>query len=164
MRLGSALEHLHGSLADLADELRKVADRHVAQHDVHHLGHLLALRTEALAETLAPFARAYGQDVGTASASQGWGSVLGRLRRMGGELAGRSKRSGELLLRDLHELYLQAQECEIDWVIVRQGALAARDMDLVDTSTVGIQETRRIVKWLTTRIKESAPQVLASAG
>jgi hypothetical protein len=38
--------------------------------------------------------------------------------------------------------------------------MAARDKELVDLCKFGQDETRRVEKWLTTRIKESAPQIL----
>jgi Molybdopterin oxidoreductase Fe4S4 domain len=68
---------------------------------------------------------------------------------------GRQPPAGILLLRDLRTLYLMAQECEIDWVMVGQGAKAARDKELLETVTQCVQ-----VKWLTTRIREASPQTL----
>jgi hypothetical protein len=67
-----------------------------------------------------------------------------------------------LLLRDLRELYLGAQGTLIAWVIVRQGAMAARDKELLDVAKKCQPETDLQVKWLLTRIKTTAPQVLMS--
>jgi hypothetical protein len=53
-----------------------------------------------------------------------------------------------------------AQECEIDWEMVGQGAKAARDQDLLETVTECMEQTAVQVKWLKTRIKEAAPQAL----
>jgi hypothetical protein len=68
-----------------------------------------------------------------------------------------------LLLRDLRELYTDARGTEMDWTIVRQASLAARDAGLVNAATLGLEETRRVGQWLRTRIKATAPQVLVSA-
>jgi hypothetical protein len=64
------------------------------------------------------------------------------------------------LLVDLRDLVGRAAVCEADWVIVHQGAMAARNVELTDGSLRGIEETRRVWKWLITRIKESSPQIL----
>jgi len=70
--------------------------------------------------------------------------------------------SGLLLLRDLRNLYLSAQEAEIDWVILAQAAQAVRDRELLQVVSLCHEEAEARGKWLRTRIKESAPQVLAT--
>jgi hypothetical protein len=64
----------------------------------------------------------------------------------------RGPRSGGLgLLRDLHDLYRMAIECDIAWTLVGQATQGARD------------ETAIELKWLRTRLKEAAPQALVVA-
>ncbi|MFL5982405.1 MAG: hypothetical protein ACJ74R_11935, partial [Gaiellaceae bacterium] len=70
--------------------------------------------------------------------------------------------SGLLLLRDLRNLYLSAQEAEIAWVILAQAAQAVRDRELLQTVSLCHEEAEARGKWLRTRIKEAAPQVLAT--
>jgi hypothetical protein len=53
--------------------------------------------------------------------------LFGQLRERGSELAGRRPESGLLLLR---KLYMLAPEASINWVILGQGAQAARDHEL----------------------------------
>ena len=84
------------------------------------------------------------------------------VRRRSGDLLGRSKASGLLLLRDLRALYLSAQAAEIAWVILIQAAKAARDSELLDTASSCHQEAETRGKWLRTRIKETSPQVLVA--
>ena len=67
-----------------------------------------------------------------------------------------------LLLRDLKQLYLAASEASICWTILGQGAQAARDQELLATVTRCHDETLRILRWTTTRIKQTAPQALTS--
>jgi hypothetical protein len=54
------------------------------------------------------------------------------------------------------------EECASDWTMLRQAALAARDRELLDAATACHGETLVQIKWLTTRIKEAAPQALAT--
>lgn len=162
MKIGPALEHLHDTQTDLASDLSAIAERHATEHDVYHVGHALADRCEQLAAGLVPFAEAYGQRVREGDGPDGLKAFGERVRRATAAAVGRSERTGLLLLRDLRELYVEAQEAEIDWTIVHQGALVARDPDLVLTCLTGMAETERVVRWLKTRIKESAPQVLAT--
>jgi hypothetical protein len=161
MKIGPALEHLHASQRDLADELRALAERHAAEHDVYHVGNMLADRCEQLTAGLAPFLEAYGQDESDEDGSGIVRAFIERARRTTAAMVGRSEKAGLLLLRDLRELYVHAQETEIDWTIARQGALAARDQALEISCLTGMQETERVVRWLKTRIKEGAPQALA---
>jgi hypothetical protein len=60
---------------------------------------------------------------------------------------------GLLLLRDLRALHLLYAEASIDWVILGQGAQAARDTDLLDTVSSCHTRTLRGMKWTVTRLK-----------
>ncbi len=85
-----------------------------------------------------------------------------RARRATAVLAGRAPQSGLLLLRDLQQLFLAAEEVSILWVMAGQAAQAARDAELLEVVTECHTETEVHVKWLTTRIKIAAPQALAT--
>ena len=50
----------------------------------------------------------------------------------------------------------------IAWVILAQAAQAVRDRELLRVASLCHQEAEARGKWLRTRIKESAPQVLAT--
>ena len=54
------------------------------------------------------------------------------------------------------------QEAEIAWVILAQAAQAVRDHELLQVASLCHEEAEARGKWLRTRIKESAPQVLAT--
>jgi hypothetical protein len=162
VKIGPALEHLHATEAEFAKDLRTIAERHAAEHDVYHVGMMLADRCEQLVASLEPFAEAYGQHVDADTDVDAVRSFAERIRRATSDVLGRSERTGLLLLRDLRELFIEANEAQIDWTIVRQGALAVRDQKLVTACDVGLFETERTVRWLKTRIKEAAPQVMAT--
>lgn len=76
----------------------------------------------------------------------------------------RGPREGPLaLLRDLQDLYLLANEVQICWTVLAQAASALRDEDLAAACATAKTATQRQLAWLTTRIKQSAPQALVVA-
>jgi hypothetical protein len=161
MKLGPALSHLYDTETDLADDLAAIAERHASDQDVYHQGRLMAERSLGLAKMLAPFLEQYEQRTDDSDGDSGWASFTEKLHRGMAQLTGREAHvAGPLLLRDLRDLEVASHACLTDWVIVHQGAMAARDKGLVDLCKLGQDETRRVERWLTTRIKESAPQVL----
>jgi hypothetical protein len=74
---------------------------------------------------------------------------------------GRSSATGLLLLDDLQETYLATQRAEIAWTVLMQAAKARRDAELVSTVSSAHEECEVTAKWLRTRIKVAAPQILA---
>ena len=64
------------------------------------------------------------------------------------------------LLRDLHDLWLAANESLISLTALGQAAQALRDEGLEAALELGKQRNERQREWLMTRIKVSAPQVL----
>ncbi len=160
MKLSLALRQLHDAETDLGDEYRKVADRHRVEHDLFHMCHTLAKQTDGHAERLIPYAEQYGTRLVDSDASELWQTMLGAIRRKNAELVGKTKAAGLLLLRDLRQLYLMARESDIDWIMLGQGAQAARDAELLELVRVCHEETCTQLAWITTRIKEASPQVL----
>jgi hypothetical protein len=160
MKLDKAITDVQDAESDLAKELSTIGERHAVEHDLYHLGHTLARQCADHLERLAPFAERYGakprDDVADSP------GLLEALRHKSSELLGRSEMSGLLLLRDLRNLYLSAQEAEIAWVILAQAAQAVRDRELLQTVSLCHEEAEARGKWLRTRIKQSAPQVLAT--
>lgn len=161
MRLDQAIEDVRDAEADLARELRAIGERHAVEHDLYHLSQALARQCAEHIERLAPFAKRYGATSGDGRVAES-SEVLETLRRKRAELLGRSEPSGVLLLRDLRNLYLTAQAAEIAWVILAQAAQAVRDPELLAAAATCHEEAETRSKWLRTRIKETAPQVLAT--
>jgi hypothetical protein len=163
MRLGTAVKRLHEAELDLAGDMRKTGERHAADHDVFHQTRTFARQCEQHAQQLSPIAGRYGSGVPDEDDGEGlWESVLEAVRRRSAELVGRRPESGILLLRDLRELYLSARETLVTWEIVSQGAMAARDEELVELAKKCRPETELQVKWALTQIKTTAPQALTS--
>jgi hypothetical protein len=161
MKLDVAIEQVQEAETDLAKELRKIGERHAVEHDLYHLSHSLARQCREHLERLAPFAERYGAETKTDGVAESPG-LLEALRHKSAELLGRSEAAGMLLLRDLRNLYLTAQEAEIAWVILAQAAQAARERELLSVVSECHEQAEARGKWLRTRIKESAPQVLAT--
>jgi hypothetical protein len=161
VKLDKAITDVQGAETHLAKQLRVIGERHAVEHDLYHLGHTLAKQCADHLEQLAPFADRYGATPRDDRPPESPG-LLETFRHKSAELLGRSETSGLLLLRDLRNLYLSAQEAEIAWVILAQAAKAIRDGELVQTVSVCHEEAEARGKWLRTRIKESAPQVFAT--
>jgi hypothetical protein len=152
VKLDKAIEDVHNAEAELAKQLRSVGERHAAEPDLYHLGQTLARQCAEHLGRLAPFAQRYG--AGT--------HHLESPRRGSTEPDADSAQTGLLLLRDLRELYLAAQDAEMTWVILNQAARAVRDWELVEVAGVCQEAAQARAKWVRTRIKESCTQVLAS--
>jgi hypothetical protein len=161
-KLGQYLEKLHDALTDLAGEYRKVGERHATEHDVFHTCHTLAKQCEGQAEALAPHAERHAADVPDGEDGGPRESLLAGMRRAAAALVGRSSATGMLLLRDLRQLHLAIEEAAMLWLIVGQAAQAARDRELLVLVEQSREEITNQLLWVSTRIKETAPQVLVS--
>jgi hypothetical protein len=67
------------------------------------------------------------------------------------------------LLRDLHGLWLLANEVKLCWTILQQAAQALRDQELEMSCLQFGEQTNRQIAWLLTKIRQSAAQVLVAA-
>jgi hypothetical protein len=159
MKIGLAIQQTRSAEQDLARELEKVGERHRSDQEVYHLTRTLADLSRRNARAIARFEERYPASGGT---REGDTSLSGRLREKGAEIVGRRPETGLLLLRDLRGLYLLASEASINWVILGQGAQAARDAELLEATQVCHPDTLRTLKWTNTMIKVVSPQVLTS--
>ena len=151
MNLAHYLGLLHRAQVDLADAFRQVADAHGDEPDVTLQCERMARQCDAHAERLLPFAERYGEDADDEP------------DRLHSELFRGTREGGLALLRDLHDLYLMACECDITWTLVGQAAQGTRDDDLLEVVHGCEGETATQARWLTTRMKQAAPQALVVA-
>ncbi len=128
-----------------------MAQDHGHEPDVETLCRRFADQCTDHADTLAPFAERYGEDQPEEP------------ERLHSELFGGTRSGGLGLLRDLHDLYLMATECEITWTLVAQAAQGARDADLLAAAERCQGEISVQLSWLRTRMKQAAPQALVVA-
>jgi hypothetical protein len=151
MHLWHYLGLLRRAERELGEAFREVGRGHRDEPDVQAICHKLAVQCDAHAEGLGPFAERYGEE------------AADEPERLHSELF-RGTRGGSLgLLRDLHDLYLMACECEIAWTLVGQAAQGARDTELLQVVRRCEGETYVQLKWLVTRMKQAAPQALVVA-
>jgi hypothetical protein len=144
VNLKPAREHAKDSLEDLRDGLRHLAERHAAEADVYHVG-------LGLADRCNDAARSFGDGTPATPEPQP------------GHAPGENEPpAGLALLEDLRKLAVEAHGAQIDVLIVHQGAMAARDQEMVMAAKAATAEIGRMEKWLQTRIKETAPQALAA--
>lgn len=163
MKIAVALEELRDAERELAAELRKVGERHRAEHDVFHLTRMLSGWAEQRIRRLAPHAQRYDVDPDAGDADRGDGhGVLARLRAAGAEVAGGRSDPGVLLLRDLRELHLAAARTSLAWTVLGQGAQAVSDGDLLAVATACHPQAIRTMEWTVQKVKDASPQVLAS--
>jgi hypothetical protein len=162
MKLDKALDLVREAEEDLAAKLATLAGRHATEHDIYHLGHSLAERSREHLATLGPFTDAIGSHSPDQAAGASTGGAADTVRRVTATVLGRSEATGMMLLLDLRDAYLTAQNAELTWVILLQTAKAARHPELEKVATSCREEAEGTAKWLRTRVKEATPQVLAT--
>ena len=135
----------------LARSFREVAKGHAKEADVVHLCERFAVQCDSHREQLAPVVERYGEEPE---------SEPERLHAQG---LGGARTGGVGLLRDLHDLYLLVSYLDISWTVVGQAAKAVRDDELLGVVQWCEKETSTQLSWLTTRMKEAAPQALVVA-
>ena len=151
MHLANYLGYLHRAERNLAAGFREVGEGHAAEADVFHTSGTLAGQCEDHVEKLAPFVERYGEEMPTEP------------DRLYHELFGGTREGGIGLIRDLHDLYVMANACDIAWTMIGQAAQGARDLDLFETVNACEGETANQIRWLKTRMKQAAPQALLVA-
>jgi hypothetical protein len=151
MQLAHYLSLLWRSQRNLADAFGAVADAHPDEVEIRRTGSRLAAQCREHAARLRPFVDRYGNDADDEP------------NDLHGELF-HGPREGALgVLRDLHDLYLMAAECDIVWTLVGQAAQGARDRELFEVVTRSEGETSIQLRWLETQLRQRAPQVLVVA-
>ena len=151
MHIGNYLGLIHSSEQQLADAFNTVANHHGDEPDIVQTCQLLASWSRQHLEMLKPLVDRYSEEKSEEPE---------RLSKTLFE----APRTGSLaLLRDLHDLWLLANEVQLCWTVLSQAAQALRDQVLLTTCQQCSQETKRQVAWLMTRIKQAASQALVVA-
>jgi hypothetical protein len=151
MYIGNYLGLVHESEKQLTEAFTKVAEHHGAEPDIYQTCKLLASWSQKHIEKLLPFVQKYSEDKS---------HEPDRLN----QVLFKEPRKGSLaLIRDLHDLYLLAQEVQLCWIVLLQAAQGLRDYKLKGECENFSAETKRQISWLMTRIKQAAPQSLIAA-
>jgi hypothetical protein len=162
-KVGMLLDELHEAETDLAAEYRTIGEREAADQDVYYLCHTFASECDQHAERVRAIAERFEKGLSEPAGSERLHNVMAGLRHKTSELLGRRPEAGLLLLRDLRQLYLMAEEVNIHWIVLGQVAQAVRDEGLLSEVSKLHKQTLTQIKWLKTRIKEASPQVLTVA-
>ncbi|MBB5939682.1 hypothetical protein [Streptomyces zagrosensis] len=160
----------HGESA-LARELVAAADRHRAEHEVHHVATDLAGWSREHVGLLARTGLDYGLDLATDAQPSAPGLPFADPQRATGdrtvrdvaaEVIGPHPESGPLLLLDLRALYLTASGNFLSWEMLAQVAQARKDGRLLGLATACHPRTLRQLRWVNTQLKTLSPQILSS--
>jgi hypothetical protein len=135
----------------LASSYRQVADGHGAEPDVYHLCHTLAKQCDAHEQALTPVIERYGEQPDDEP------------ERLHAEELSETRSGPVGLLRDLQDLYVLASLADVTWMMVKQAALGLRDEELIGVTQQCEGQIKVQLGWLTTRMKQAAPQALIVA-
>src|SRR5690349_3588183 len=108
MHIGNYINLLHKSEDDLAEAFHLVAKEHGDEPDVFETCRLLARWSKEIVAELKPFSEKYGEEKDKEP------------DRLMHDLFKKPRKGGMALLRDLHDLWLMANETEVCAVILRQ--------------------------------------------
>src|SRR5436190_7306951 len=147
MKVDLAIEQAQEAECELFDELTSIAERHAADSDVYHVAKMLASRCALQLELLLPHARRYGAIERLIDEPTGAPDVLERARRLASEMLGKQELAGMLLFDDLRGLYLTTHRADLAWVVLEQGAKAARDDELLAATRKGREEAAHRRTW-----------------
>lgn len=160
MKLHLMLRVLHRTEHRMASSLLGMADRHVVDHEIHHVAKDLARWSQQHVHELAELGRQ--RDINLADNAPEDAGVLGTLEQNASELTGDRPEPALLLLTDLRRLHLKAVGVAADWELLTQGALATRDHELLTLAGRCRPQTLRQAKWARSMLKILSPQTLAT--
>jgi hypothetical protein len=151
MQLAVYVGMVHQGERTLADSFRQVGQGHAAEAEVAHTCRTLATWCDEHVQRLGPVADRYGeQDVAEPA-------------RLHAEGLSETRDGPVGLLRDLQDLHLLTTLVHTSWTVIIQAAQGARDRELLAVAQSCDAETDRQLTWLTTHIKQAAPQALLVA-
>jgi hypothetical protein len=153
-----ALRRVHHGEDELVNHLLRVADKHRAEHEVHHVCRDLARWSRENLAGLAEVAARY--DVHLDAEPDEPGAVRHALDALAARTPGRA--AALALLEDLRDLFLVASETSLAWEMLAQHAQARRERDLLALVSSCHPQTLRQLRWVNTMIKTLSPQALAS--
>jgi hypothetical protein len=140
---------VRGSLEVMGDALILVAERHERNYEIHGVATVLAGWMREDIDRLAPFVERYGIAEGDQPRKLR-AAVLGGVR---GGLMG--------LLTDLTDLSVLAEQVDMAWLVVYQGAKELEDQPLLTAAGAGRDHAERVIRWIRTQIDHTAPEALA---
>ncbi|NUS17615.1 MAG: hypothetical protein HOY69_40515 [Streptomyces sp.] len=155
------LRVLHHGEGALADGLAAAAERHAAEHEVHHVALDLAAWSARHRAVLAATAKRYGLEL-PGGPDDHPGGPSAAARKEVPEVLGHRPEPGIALLCDLRDLHLAATGNSLYWEMLGQAAQATRDQELLGVVADCHPQTLRQMRWTNAMIKVLSPQALSS--
>jgi hypothetical protein len=145
----AALGDAQAALERLGAAARRLGDRHPSDHEMAYAGRVLGLELDAASARLAGQAERLGRAPGGPAPD--------------GDGRGPSSDGspGARRLADLRGFLGTAAEASIACVILRQGAMAAREAEVLEGASSAQGTVQRAHRWALTQLKATAAQVLA---
>lgn len=153
-----ALHRAHHGENEIVEQLTRMADRHRADHEIHHVALDLVRRSRENIARLADIGSV--RDVPLSREARTPGTVRHALDTVMSKTPGTAP--VVLLLEDLRDLYLACTETSLAWEMLAQLAQARRDDELLAAVSGCHPQTLRQLRWANTMIKTLSPQALAS--
>ncbi|MEU0786937.1 hypothetical protein ABZ341_35890 [Streptomyces sp. NPDC006173] len=155
------LRALHHGERRFARELTTMAERHRADHEVHHVACDLAGWSLDHVRRLVDAGRAYGEILGDAPESA-WPGPPPSNSGTAAMTSEQPPAPSLLLLHDLRALHLYATEISLYWEMLAQVAHAVKVEELLTLASKCHPQTLRQMRWTNTLIKDMSPQILTS--
>jgi hypothetical protein len=144
---------------EVAEDLLQLSEQHRSDHDIHHLAQDLARWSTAHARLIAKAGERAGLDLGEPQPAL---EVFTVGRERVEEPPNPDPEPGLRLLRDLRTLHINLVGLSVDWELLGQTAQATKNDDLLALVSRCHPDTLRQVRWTNGKIKEAAPQIMAS--
>jgi len=161
-KMGAVLGELHRSESRLAEALTGLADEQRMDHEIFHVARDLSEWSREHVRVLAEAGRDYGLDLSAGSEQPADDSLAQKAKHKGAEMLGRFHEPSLLLLTGLRHIHVLAAGVSVDWEVLAQGAQALKDRELLALAQECHPQTLRQLRWANAKVKEMAPQVIAT--
>ena len=151
MHVGNYLGLLDASEQQLMQAFLTVAEHHGDEPDIYQTCQLLASWSQEAIASLKPLIERYSEEKNDEP------------ERLSQILFVEPRTGSLALVRDLHDLWLLANEVQLCLGVLDQAAKALRDLELEAFCQQFSQQTKRQLNWLHARIQQAAPQALVVA-
>jgi hypothetical protein len=157
-----ALRRVHEGENQMHEHLLRSAERHHAEHEVHHVCRDMADWSQEHVRRVADAAKDFDLDLSAGADSPS--RLTEKLRSATSTVIGKRPESGIVLLEDLRDVYLQGSENSLAWEMLAQIAQAQHERELLALSEECHPQTLRQIRWANTMLKTQTPQALSSLG
>ena len=151
MHIGNYLKLLQQSEKTLVPSFSKVAEQHGDEPDITGNCNLSGKWSQGFVEALEPFVAKYKPEKNNEP------------RKLMCTLFDKTRKGSLGLLRDLHDLWLLANEAQLSCLLLKQAADGLQDQPLKLTCEQIEEKTKKQLAWLLSRMKQAAPQILIAA-